>query len=151
MLILEINILFNLQQITPMNATLENLIEIGHTHKLVEAWLLVLVGHPTSIPSISSLFKSKSKWTSLPHAKSTNLIMLYSTFTISSLANCIYSLISILPIAHVLHFQDSKIQRSQRIARFKGIVFCQVKQKLWRWRIIESSPMPSLEQLRCVI
>ena len=68
-----------------------NLIAIGHIHGLEEAWLLVLVGHPHHPPSIGSSCKSKPKWISPPHAKSTKLT--HDVFCVNNLSptNCTYS------------------------------------------------------------
>ena len=58
--------------------------------------LIIDVGwSSTSFPFIGSSFKFKSKWISLPYAKSTNSTMLYYASTISSPTNCTYSSISI--------------------------------------------------------
>ena len=59
------------------------------------AWGILTIGVGRSFPSIGSSFKSKPKWIFLPHAKSTNSIMLYSTsifyFLFIFLVNCTYS------------------------------------------------------------
>ena len=109
LLMLEINILFNLSMKDCMFVTSTtvhskgclDLIVIGYSW----AWggLIIAVGHPhplhTSFHFIGSSFKFKPEWISLPHAKCINSTMLYSTSTISSLANCTYTSIgtSLLP------------------------------------------------------
>ena len=57
----------------------------------------------TSFPSTSSAFKSKPKWISLSHVKSTNSGMLYFASTISSLPN----------------YTNSPIGKSSTLPRFK--------------------------------
>ena len=46
----------NLQWKSPKNASPQNLIVIGHTHRREEAWIWVLVGHPHHSPLIGSSF-----------------------------------------------------------------------------------------------
>ena len=63
---------------------------IGHTHRLHEAWLLMLVGHPHQSPPLAL----HSYGYFPPLAKSTNSTMLYFASTFFSHANCTYSSIS---------------------------------------------------------
>jgi hypothetical protein len=60
---------------------------------------MVLASRPHHSPSLDLHSKSKPKWVSLPHAKSINLAMQYFASTMSSLANCTYSLTCIYSLS----------------------------------------------------
>ena len=88
---------------------LQNLVVIGHTHGLDQAWLLVFEWLSTSFPSVGYSFNSKPKWNSPPRAKATDSIMLYcaSTFILCQ-----------LHIFFNRHFFTSNIQKGRRSCRF---------------------------------